>query len=119
MDQPIQPLAQGWLRASHRKTDPDRSLPYRPYLVHDEQQDLAPDEIVAVDIEVWPTSIVLALGDQLLLEISSSDNETIRVRMDSDEQERPAGRFDGTNRIHTGPSHPSALRIPVIPADPA
>ncbi|MEU4363902.1 CocE/NonD family hydrolase [Promicromonospora sp. NPDC023987] len=119
VDQPVQPLAQGWLRASHRKTDPDRSLPYRPYLVHDEQQDLVPDEIVAVDIEVWPTSIVLAPGDQLLLEISSSDNETIHVRMDSDEQERPVGRFNGTNRIHTGPNRPSALRIPVILADPA
>ncbi len=32
---PHTPVAQGWLRASHRKLDPDRSLPYRPYHTHD------------------------------------------------------------------------------------
>ena len=28
---PHTPVAQGWLRASHRKLDPKLSLPYRPY----------------------------------------------------------------------------------------
>src|SRR4029079_15917007 len=29
------PVAKGWLRAFHRKLDPERSLPYRPYHAHD------------------------------------------------------------------------------------
>ena len=37
---PHTPVAQGWLRASHRKLDPKLSTPYRPYHTHDEQQPL-------------------------------------------------------------------------------
>ena len=37
---PHTPVAQGWLRASHRKLDPKLSLPYRPYHTHDEKQPL-------------------------------------------------------------------------------
>ena len=36
------PVTKGWLRASHRKLDPERSLPYRPYHAHDERQWLEP-----------------------------------------------------------------------------
>ena len=43
--------AYGWLRASHRKLDPSRSTPYRPFHSHDEVQKLTPGEPVALDIE--------------------------------------------------------------------
>src|SRR5438477_5746284 len=39
---PHTPIAQGWLRASHRKLDPRLSTPYRPYHTHDEKQPLKP-----------------------------------------------------------------------------
>src|SRR5579884_1972694 len=45
------PVAKGWLRASHRKLDLLRSLPYRPYHSHDEVQPLTPGEIVPLDVE--------------------------------------------------------------------
>ena len=32
---PNTPIANGWLRASHRALDPDRSLPWRPFHPHD------------------------------------------------------------------------------------
>ena len=34
---PFTPVAMGWLRASHRKLDPARSKPWRPYHPHDEK----------------------------------------------------------------------------------
>ena len=37
---PHTPIAQGWLRASHRKLDPTLSTEYRPYHAHDESQPL-------------------------------------------------------------------------------
>ena len=37
---PHTPIAQGWLRASHRKLDKKLSLPYRPYHTHDKKQPL-------------------------------------------------------------------------------
>ena len=52
---PHTPIAQGWLRASHRKLDKKRSLPYRPYHTHDTRQPLKPGEVVELDIEIWPT----------------------------------------------------------------
>ena len=45
--QPV-PVAKGWLRASHRKLDPERSLPYRPYHRTDERLWLKPGETVEV-----------------------------------------------------------------------
>src|SRR4029453_18293077 len=59
---PHTPIAQGWLRASHRKLDPKLTLPYRPYPTHDEKQPLTPGKIYELDIEIWPTSIVAPAG---------------------------------------------------------
>ncbi len=39
------PIAQGWLRCSHRKLDPKLTLPYRPYHTHDEEQKLTPGRV--------------------------------------------------------------------------
>src|SRR4029077_2197233 len=38
---PRTPVGLAWLRASHRKLDPARTRPYRPYHTHDEKQPLA------------------------------------------------------------------------------
>src|SRR6516164_590818 len=59
------PIAQGWLRCSHRKLDKKLTLPYRPYHTHDEEQKLVPGEIYEVEVELWPTCIVLPQGSRL------------------------------------------------------
>src|SRR5437764_2132502 len=51
---PHTPIAQGWLRASHRKLDTKLSEPWRPYHTHDEVQKLKPGQPVALDIELGP-----------------------------------------------------------------
>ena len=56
------PVTKGWLRASHRKLDPEKSLPYRPYHAHDERLWLKPGEIVECQVEIWPTSMVFRKG---------------------------------------------------------
>jgi len=72
---PKTPLAQGWLRASHRKLDPGLSLPYRPYHSHDELQKLKPGEVAELDIEIWPTCIVVPAGYRVALSIRGRDYE--------------------------------------------
>ena len=52
------PVAKGWLRVSHRELDPELSLPYRPYHKHTRRLFLKPGEIVKVEVEIWPTSMV-------------------------------------------------------------
>ena len=70
---PRTPVAQGWLRASHRNLDPGKSLPYRPYHTHDEPQPLEPGEPVDLDIEIWPTCIVVPEGYVLALHLRGCD----------------------------------------------
>ena len=48
---PHTPIAQGWLRASHRKLDKKKSKPYWPWHTHDEKQPLKPGQIYELDIE--------------------------------------------------------------------
>ena len=64
---PHTPIAQGWLRVSHRKLDKKLTLPYRPYHTHDEEQKLKPGEVYEVDVEVWPTCIVVPKGYRIAL----------------------------------------------------
>jgi len=72
---PKTPVAQGWLRASHRKLDLNRSLPYRPWHTHDELQKLEPGKAVELDIEIWPTCIVVPAGWTIALSIRGRDYE--------------------------------------------
>jgi hypothetical protein len=72
---PRTPVALGWLRASHRKLDPKRSLPYRPWHTHDELQPLKPGVPVELEVEVWPTSIVIPAGYRFALNVRGRDYE--------------------------------------------
>jgi uncharacterized protein len=127
-------LALGWLRASHRKLDMARSLPHRPLHTHDEIQPLSPGEPVALDIEIWPTSIVFEPGSRLVLEIAGQDYEKggplghgaadpnakpvpFIHFLHNDVIDRPLDRFGGTHTIHTGGIHSSCLLLPVVAAE--
>jgi len=125
---PHTPLAQGWLRASHRKLDPARSLPYRPYHTHDDKQSLVPGQIYELEIEIWPTCIVLPAGFQLAVNIAGKDFErpggdaspAFRTRgsgpwLHNDRYDRPVDIFGGTTTIHTGGGREAYLLLPVIP----
>ncbi len=126
---PRTPLAQGWLRASHRKLDPERSRPYKPYHTHDEAQPLEPGTVYELDVEVWATCIVLPAGYRLALTIGGRDFERPAAEdssevwtsrgsgpwLHTDPGDRPAGVFDGTTTIHTGAQTASYLLLPVVP----
>jgi predicted acyl esterase len=112
------PLSRGWLRASHRKLDPERSTPYRPWLAHDERQPLAPNTPVMVDVEIWPTSIVVPEGHRLVLTLAGKDFEFPGLpgrMLHNDERDRPAALFGSTHTIYTTPEDPSYLLMPLIP----
>ncbi|MEK6711777.1 MAG: CocE/NonD family hydrolase, partial [Nitrospinota bacterium] len=124
---PHTPLALGWLRASHRKLDPALSLPYRPYHAHDEKQPLAPGQVYELDIEIWPTSIVIPPGFRLGLSVRGRDYVWQGSERPSgeatgcgpflhdDPRARPADIFGGKVTVHMGPGQPSHLLLPVIP----
>ncbi len=125
---PHTPLAQGWLRASHRKLDPARSRVGRPFHPHDEQQPLDPGQVYELQVEIWPTCIALPAGFRIGLQISGHDfereppedqNEAWPSRgsgpwLHDHPDDRPATVFGGRTTVHTGASTPSQLLLPVI-----
>ena len=106
------PAAYGWLRVSHRKLDSGRSTPYRPYHTHDELQKVTPGEIVPVEIEIWPTSIVCEAGERLVLEVAAHDEPRIAPFLHDDPRDRICAR---EVTLHTGGRFDSHLLLPVIP----
>lgn len=126
------PVAQGWLRGSHRKLDDEKSLPYRPYHVHDTPEPLTPHRIYRMDVEIWPTSIVVPKGYRLALTVKGSDyvyagpthpaaschrypSRGCGPFLHNDPDDRPASVFAGKTTIYTGAAHASKLLLPVIP----
>jgi predicted acyl esterase len=123
---PHTPLAQGWLRASHRKLCQKRSTPFQPHHTHDEKQPLRPGEIYELDVEIWPTCIVLPAGFRLALDIRGHDFSRPSRNggelysgsgpwLHDDPLDRPTSIFGGETTIHTGPGRESFLLVPVIP----
>jgi predicted acyl esterase len=130
---PHTPIAQGWLRASHRKLDPKLTLPYRPYHTHDEIQPLIPGLPVLLDIELWPTSIVVPTGYRVALTVRGRDyeygggsggrlsnfkNELTGCGpfLHDDPEDRPAAIFGGQTTLHFGGDRQAYLLLPVVPA---
>lgn len=112
------PVARGWLRASHRKLDPQKSTPYRPFLVHDEIQKLQPGKRYTVELEIWPTSLLLPKGYRLALTLMGKDFEIEGIPgriLHNDPTDRPAAEFGGKNTIVTGGPSASFLLLPIIP----
>ncbi len=112
------PMAMGWLRASHRKLDPARSLPWRPWHAHDEVQELVPGEAYPVEVEIWPTCLVFPKGWRLVLTVQGHDfivTPPGRMRHDHPE-DRPVAEFGGVTTVLTGGDHDSRLLMPLIPA---
>ena len=67
------PVAKGWLRVSHRELDHELSRPYRPYHRHVRRLYLTPGEIVRVEVEIWPTSMVFKKGHRIRLDVQPRD----------------------------------------------
>ena len=128
---PRVPVGLGWLRASHRKLDPRQTLPYRPWHTHDEEWPLTPGEPVELDIEIWPTSIVVPPGFHVALTVRGKDYEYdgtdaglanapypmkgVGPFTHTDPDDRPASVFACRNSLHFVPGKMPYLLLPVIP----
>lgn len=127
---PHTPVGQGWLRASHRKLDPELTKPWRPYHTHDERQPLSPGVPVELDVEIWPTSIVVPAGYRIALTIRGKDYESPssggklsnfknELRgcgpfLHNDPVDRPAKSFGGMTTLHASQKEQPYLLLAVI-----
>jgi putative CocE/NonD family hydrolase len=104
------PVAKGWLRVSHRELDQEKTLPYRPYHLHQRRLWLTPGEIVQVDVEIWPTSMVFKKGHRMRLDVQPRDGVGSASYM-----HYHADYNTGTNTIYAGGKYESYILLPVIP----
>ncbi len=129
---PHTPIAQGWLRLSHREVDASRSTEYRPYHLHTKSLPVVPGAVYEADIEVLPTCVVAPAGYRLALTVQGRDYEFPKAGQDrlsnfknvlkgcgpflhDDQNDRPADRFGGNTTVYSGGDQASHILLPVIP----
>lgn len=105
------PVALGWLRASHRELDPDRSTPYQPWHSHKKELLLKPNEIVPIEIEILPSSTLFKKGETLRLLVQGSDIYPLPTKHSVRHEQT---RNKGEHVIHVGGSYDSHLLVPIV-----
>ncbi len=129
---PHTPVGQGWLRASHRRLDRKLSKQYRPYHTHDKTEPLKRGQVAELDVEIWPTSVVVPAGHRVGLTIRGNDyvypggsggrlsnfkNELTGCGpfLHNDPRDRPPEIYGGVTGLHFGGPAPPYLLLPIIP----
>jgi len=128
---PHTPIGQGWLRASHRILDPKISTEYRPYHTHDVVEPLIPGKVYELDVEIWPTCIVVPAGCRIGLTVRGKDYEHpgggARLKtfvnemkgcgpfLHDDPQDRSPEIFGGKVTLYAGGKKGSYVLVPIIP----
>lgn len=128
---PHTPIGQGWLRASHRKLDQKLSTKYRPYHTHDEIQPLAKSQVYELDVEIWPTCVVIPAGFRIALTIQGKDFERAGESRQpgsfvnpfrgsgpfthTNPHDRPPAIFDNTHTLYGGGARQSYVLLPIVP----
>jgi uncharacterized protein len=116
-----EPLAKGFLRVSHRKTDPQRSLPWRPYHTHlqnDVRPLQGPDDVVEITVEIMPAAARIRKGWTLRVDILPSEDQP-----DIPGYEAPPMRVwygenhgkDAVYTLHVGGGRTNFFLCPVVP----
>ena len=75
------------------------------------------DEVIELDVEIWPTSIVCPVGYRLVLTLVWCDFEygTPGRMLHNAPLDRPEAEFGGLNTIHTGIGMASYLLLLTFP----
>ncbi|EXK24493.1 hypothetical protein FOMG_18783 [Fusarium oxysporum f. sp. melonis 26406] len=97
MGDPV-PIVKGWQRVSLRKVDESNKLhkeylPYRNYYSSDVQP-VEENQKYKVDVEVWPTNVVLEPEETLVLEIAGHDTQGVGKFSHEHPDDRDPKTFD-------------------------
>lgn len=86
------PLTKGWQRVSLRKSD-NTHHKHRPWFPHRnytsaDVQPVITGEVYPVDVEIWPTNVVVEKGGKIIFEVSSGDTQGCGVFLHNDPLDR-------------------------------
>ncbi len=105
-------VTKGWLRASHRAIDQDRSRLCAPWYTHDDPQPIEPGRIYQFQIAVMPTAYRFTKGSRIRLEIANGDSQLTEFVFQHDYTPDKVG----TDTIYHGSEYPSHILLPVVTA---
>lgn len=103
-------VSKGWMRASHRQKDEQRSTKHRPFYTHTSPQPIVPGDIYKLDIEVMPCAYVFKAGHRIRLEIANMDSPLT----DAIFTHQYLYYKVGTDTIHHSAKYPSRIHLPLI-----
>jgi predicted acyl esterase len=103
-------ITKGWLRASHRALDPDKSTEMEPYHSHTRAEPITPGQIYRFDISIEPMAHRFKRGNRVRLEIVNGDSAVTDLLW----THYYLPSKIGTDTIYHSPEHPSALTLPVM-----
>ena len=100
----------GWLRASHRRTDPALSTATRPYQTHQQSDQwfLSPGTPTFMRVEIFPFGHVFRAGSRIRISIEGP-------KFLPELWGFAALPLPATNLVYHDAEHPSSLALPVLP----
>jgi predicted acyl esterase len=107
-------LTRGWLKASHRATDENKSKPWQPFHTHIKPTPVTPGEIYMFPIEVRPISNVFKRGHRITLEIASMDLPNYWTGREVPPYHICSSKTT-LHKIYRDEIYPSYMLLPVIP----
>ena len=108
-------ITKGWLRASHRALDGQKSTEMEPYHLHTRPEPITPGEVTKYDISVEPNAFQFKKGNRIRLEIAKAKRfaccEATRVGGEYDMSGYgPGRRYSVIVRVYFGSAPTTALR---------
>ena len=103
-------VTKGWLRASHRAFDTQKSTEMEPYHTHTAPEPIEPGKIYRFDISIEPMAHRFKKGSRVRLEIACGDSAVTDLLW----THYFIPSKIGTDTIHHSAEHPSALTLPVM-----
>ena len=118
-DIPERELTRGWLKASHRAIDEDKSRPGRPWhpLSREAQKKVEPGKIEEYRIEILATANRFEKGHRICIEIAAMDVPT-GIGGATNAEYIPyhiCSSETVVHRVYHGPDYPSHLLLPIVP----
>ena len=105
------PVALGWLRASHRELDEERSTPFLPVLAHRRALPMDAEGPTRLEVEILPSGTRFETGESLVLVVQGHDIKRYPKPLVHARHETDINR--GPQVLHTGGRYDSRLVIPV------
>ena len=120
-DLPEREVTRGWMKASHRAVDEERSQPWEPWhpYTREAEEEIIPGEIYEYNAEILATANCFKKGHRICIEIASLDLPTGTGGLTNAEYipYHLCSSQTTVHKIYHNAKYPSHLLLPIIPTD--